>query len=88
MNRENAIIVIITLKIILPNWHTDERGLKELEPVLEKIKKDGKGKDHDCLIGLSGGVDSSYVAYIAKEKFGLRPMLFHVDAGWELAGGG
>ena len=67
---------------ILPNWHTDERGLKELEPVLEKIKKDGKGKDHDYLIGLSGGVDSSYVAYIAKEKFGLRPMLFHVDAGW------
>ena len=34
------------------------------------------------MIGLSGGADSSYVTYIAKEKFGLRPMLFHVDAGW------
>lgn len=67
---------------ILPNWHPDEKGLKDLEPMLEKIKMEGKGKDHDCLIGLSGGVDSSYVAYIAKEKFGLRPMLFHVDAGW------
>lgn len=69
-------------KNILPNWHPDEQGEKILAPLIEKIKKDGKGRDHDCLIGLSGGVDSSYVAYLAKEKFGLRPMLFHVDAGW------
>ncbi len=67
---------------ILPDWHPDETGEKMLMPLIEKIKLEGKGKDHDCLIGLSGGVDSSYVAYIAKEKFGLRPMLFHVDAGW------
>lgn len=67
---------------IQPNWHTDEKGRMLLEPIIEKIKKEGKGKDHDCLIGISGGVDSSYVAYIAKEKFGLRPLLYHVDAGW------
>lgn len=67
---------------ILPNWHTDERGLKEIQPIIDKIKREGKNKPHDCLIGLSGGVDSSYLTYIAKEKFGLRPMLFHVDAGW------
>jgi N-acetyl sugar amidotransferase len=67
---------------ILPNWHPDERGMKELQPLIDKIKREGKGRDHDCLIGLSGGVDSSYVTYLAKEKFGLRPMLFHVDAGW------
>lgn len=67
---------------ILPHWHPDERGLKELMPVIEQIKRDGRGKDHDCLIGLSGGVDSSYVTYLAKEKFGLRPLLYHVDAGW------
>ncbi len=67
---------------ILPDWHPDEIGEKMLAPLIEQIKREGKGKDHDCLIGLSGGVDSSYVAYIAKEKFGLRPMLFHVDAGW------
>lgn len=69
-------------KNILPNWHPNETGEKMLMPLIEKIKREGKGKDHDCLIGLSGGVDSSYVAYLAKEKFGLRPMLFHVDAGW------
>jgi N-acetyl sugar amidotransferase len=67
---------------IVPSWHPNEQGERELAPVIEKIKRDGKGKSHDCLIGLSGGVDSSYVAYIAKEKFGLRPLLFHVDAGW------
>lgn len=67
---------------ILPHWHPDERGLKAIEPTIEAIKKHGKGRDHDCLIGISGGVDSSYVTYLAKEKFGLRPLLFHVDAGW------
>ena len=67
---------------IQPNWHPNEKGEKILAPLIDKIKKDGKGRDHDCLIGLSGGVDSSYVTYLAKERFGLRPMLFHVDAGW------
>lgn len=67
---------------ILPNWHTDERGYKELMSVAEKIKKEGVGKEFDCIIGLSGGLDSSYVAYVAKEIMGLRPLLFHVDAGW------
>lgn len=67
---------------IKPNWHTDERGEREIMSVVEKIKRDSRGKPHDCLIGLSGGVDSSYVTYLAKEKFGLRPLLYHVDAGW------
>lgn len=67
---------------ILPNWHPNEKGEQMLAPVIEKIKRDGRGRDHDCLIGVSGGVDSSYVTYLAKEKFGLRPLIFHVDAGW------
>lgn len=67
---------------ILPNWHTDDRGEREIMTQIDKIKDEGRGKDHDCLIGLSGGVDSSYVVYLAKEKFGLRPLLYHVDAGW------
>lgn len=67
---------------IKPNWHTDEKGFSELMLAAEKIKIEGKGKDFDCIIGLSGGLDSSYTAYIAKEIMGLRPLLFHVDAGW------
>lgn len=67
---------------IQPNWHPDEKGEKTIAPLMDKIKKDGKGRDHDCLIGISGGLDSSYVAYIAKEKFGLRPLMFHCDTGW------
>jgi len=64
------------------NWHPNEKGEKAIAPLIEKIKKEGKNRDHDCLIGISGGVDSSYVTYLAKEKFGLRPLMLHVDAGW------
>jgi N-acetyl sugar amidotransferase len=68
---------------ILPNWHPDDEiGRADLARQVEAIKRAGKGRDHDCLIGISGGVDSSYVTYLAKEKFGLRPLLYHVDAGW------
>jgi len=67
---------------ILPNWHTDEKGQQALQKIVDKIKKDGKGKDFSCIAGVSGGVDSSYMLYIAKEQFGLRPLVFHVDAGW------
>lgn len=67
---------------MLPNWHADEKGQAELMKMAEKIKKEGVGKDFDCIIGLSGGLDSSYVAYVVKEIMGLRPLLFHVDAGW------
>lgn len=67
---------------IRPNWHTDERGLAELMQLASKIQQEGRGREFDCIIGLSGGLDSSYAAYVAKEKMGLRPLLLHVDAGW------
>lgn len=67
---------------ILPNWHTDARGEREIMKIADTIRKEGEGKPHDCILGISGGVDSSYLAYLAKEKFGLRPLIFHVDAGW------
>jgi N-acetyl sugar amidotransferase len=66
---------------VLPKWHTDERGERELQQMVRDIKAAGRGKDFDCIIGMSGGIDSSYLTYIAT-KFGLRPLVFHVDAGW------
>ena len=67
---------------VLPHWHTDQRGRAELERTVAQIKREGKGKDFDCILGMSGGVDSSYLTYVAKEELGLRPLVFHVDAGW------
>lgn len=67
---------------ILPNWHPNVQGERDILRQVEKIKRDAKGRDHDSLLGISGGVDSSYLAYLAKEKFGLNPLVFHVDAGW------
>lgn len=66
----------------LPSWNTDEKGWDELQVLINKIKRNGQGKDFDCIIGMSGGIDSSYLVYVAKEKLGLRPLVFHVDAGW------
>ena len=66
----------------LPNWHTDQHGQLDLDYLIAKIKKAGVGKDFDCIVGMSGGIDSSYLTYLAKEQFGLRPLVFHVDAGW------
>ncbi len=69
-------------KKIQPNWHTDERGQQALQALVNNIQRAGHGKDFDCIIGMSGGIDSSYLTYIAKEQLGLRPLVFHVDAGW------
>lgn len=66
---------------IQPKWHKGSRGKLDLYRLVERIKKTGKGRDFDCIIGMSGGIDSSYLTYIATE-YGLRPLVFHVDAGW------
>lgn len=56
-------------------------GRQRLEKIVDKIKRDGKRKKYDCVIGVSGGVDSTYVAYWVK-KLGLRPLAIHFDNGW------
>lgn len=68
---------------ILPKWNPSDNN-PELELVAERIRQAGKGKKYDCIIGLSGGVDSSYLCYIAKVKMKLRPLVFVVDTGWNL----
>lgn len=67
---------------VLPNWHPNESGRSSLAAHIDRIKKDGEGRDFDCIIGMSGGIDSSYLTYLAKVELGLRPLVFHVDAGW------
>ena len=69
-------------KNVLPNWRTDERGAMELQLIIDKIRQDGRKRDFDCILGLSGGVDSSYMLHLAVKEFGLRPLVFHVDGGW------
>lgn len=69
-------------KEILPNWDTSEQGLTSLKKLAKEIQKQGSGKDFDCILGMSGGIDSSYLVYIVKEILGLRPLVFHVDGGW------
>lgn len=67
---------------VKPNWHTDEKGRNELSRIVDRIKADGKGRDFDCIMGMSGGADSSYLLHVAVKEFGLRPLVFHVDGGW------
>lgn len=68
--------------VIRPSWQVGEGGGAALAKLSDVIKRSGAGKDFDCVIGLSGGLDSSYAAYVAVKVMGLRPLLFHVDAGW------
>lgn len=63
------------------NWFPNEEGKRRWAMIAEDIRRAGKGQDYDCILGLSGGVDSSYLALKVGE-WGLRPLVFHVDAGW------
>lgn len=69
---------------IKPFWKPLENRFDDLEELAKKIRKSGKGKPYDCILGLSGGADSSYLAYIAKEVMHLRPLIYVVDTGWNL----
>lgn len=60
----------------------DEAGQQELNRLIAKIKTKGKNKKYDCIIGVSGGVDSTFVAYMVR-KLGLRPLAIHLDNGWD-----
>lgn len=66
------------LKIRIP---PSEEARKQLASLVDKIRKSGRGKPYDCIIGVSGGVDSTYTAWLVKQ-FGLRPLAVHLDNGW------
>lgn len=69
-------------KDIEPIWNYGKGREEELQKLVDKIKKEGKGKEFDCLMGMSGGIDSSYLLYKIAHDYGLRPLVFHVDGGW------
>jgi N-acetyl sugar amidotransferase len=67
---------------VKPFWRNDSAGEMELERRADEIRQLGKGRDFDCILGLSGGADSSYMLHVMVKKYGLRPLVFHVDGGW------
>lgn len=69
---------------ILPEWKKNEGNNQALQEIASKIKEEGKGKKFDCILGMSGGTDSSYLCYIAKEKMGLNPLVYSLDSGWNM----
>lgn len=69
-------------KKISPFWGNDRTNFHYFEKNIRRMKAAGEGRDFDCIIGMSGGIDSSYLLHIAITEFGLRPLVFHVDAGW------
>jgi len=69
---------------ILPEWNHGKGHEAELRDLIAKIKKSGEGKKYDCILGLSGGLDSTYMLHLAVKEWGLRPFVFHIDCGWNL----
>jgi tRNA(Ile)-lysidine synthase TilS/MesJ len=59
-----------------------EKGQTIWGNFVKEIKKSGQGEKYDCIVGVSGGTDSSYLLYLAKVKYGLRPLAVNLDNGW------
>lgn len=67
---------------IKPVWNFGLGRKNQLEKIIRNIKDSSKGKDFDCILGMSGGIDSSYLLHLVTKELSLRPLVFHVDAGW------
>lgn len=67
---------------VIPKWEIDLKDQHKFKELVKNIAKKGKNKKYDCVIGLSGGLDSSYLLHKAVRDFGLKPLVFHVDGGW------
>ena len=69
------------LQRMATEYRPNAEGQRHIDAMVERIRHDGKDGKYDCILGLSGGVDSSYLAWKSRE-WGLRILLFHVDGGW------
>ncbi len=63
-------------------WRADQENGEKLAAAIAEIKAAGASKQYDCLFGMSGGLDSSFMLHQAVKVYGLRPLVFHVDGGW------
>lgn len=70
------------IKNIQPQWNPNKESFNDLKNIFHTIKNHKNNNDFNCILGLSGGVDSSYLLHVAVKEFGLRPLVFHVDGGW------
>ncbi|HNR36342.1 MAG TPA: N-acetyl sugar amidotransferase [Candidatus Hydrogenedentes bacterium] len=68
---------------LLVEFPTGEEGARILQEIAAKIRKAGKGRKYDCVVGVSGGRDTSYCLYYTKEIMNLRPLAVHFDNGWD-----
>lgn len=64
------------------DYFPNTKGALRLEKLAAALKEEGKGKRYDCMVGLSGGIDSAYLAYLMRTRYGLRMLAVHVDGGW------
>jgi len=79
---ENGICTFCRIHDELEKKHPiDESGRRRFQGIIDKIKKDGGNQEYDCIVGVSGGRDSTYTLYVAVEM-GLRPLAVHFDNGW------
>ena len=69
-------------KNVEPSWNTGDVGRQELEGIIRRVRHAGRSHDFDCILGLSGGLDSSYMLHLLVKEYQLRPLVFHVDGGW------
>jgi N-acetyl sugar amidotransferase len=69
-------------RVVASHVFAGERGRTALEGIVARIREAGKNKPYDCVLGISGGVDSTYTAYHARQ-LGLRPLAVHLDNGWD-----
>jgi N-acetyl sugar amidotransferase len=69
-------------RLVAATVHSGAEGERRLSAAVDAIRRDGAGRQYDCAIGISGGVDSTFVAYKAKQ-LGLRPIAVHLDNGWD-----
>ena len=67
---------------VRPRWHPNHFGKRQAMDICDQIKKSSSKGGFNCILGLSGGLDSSYLLHLAVKEFGLKPLVFHVDAGW------